>query len=77
MSIKDYYRRDTVACTVLYQNSKGSVLKINGITENPYVILHNVFLDKGNVVLVSIAYISQDFGYVKVTPDSILDYSAA
>ena len=79
MSIRDYHRRDSVICTVLYKNSKGSVLKIKGVTENPYVILHDIYLARNSVVLVSIAYISPDFGYVKVTPDSLeyAEYTAA
>ena len=76
MSIKNYNRLDTVTCKVLYTNHKGAVLKINGMEDDPFVIMHDVDISAGSVVLGSIAKISPDYRYVKVRLDSVLDYAA-
>ena len=73
MSIKDFNRRDTVTCTARYTNEQGTVLSINGVPENPYVIMHDVFLPRNSVILASIFKISPDYRYVKVKLDSVLD----
>ena len=71
MSIRDCNRFDTVACTVLYICAKGSVVSINGLIENPYSILHDVYMEPDAVVMLSIAKISSDHGYVKMRLDSV------
>jgi hypothetical protein len=73
MSIKEIKRFDTVECTVLYTNSKGSVVMINGLKDNPYVIMYDVFLSAKSLILGSISKISNDLGYVRVKLDSVID----
>jgi hypothetical protein len=72
MSIKNLSRFDNVKCNVLYSNSKGSVLSIDGLIEQPYAILYDAVLEKGAMILGSVSKISDDGGYIRVKLDSVL-----
>jgi len=77
MSIRALNRRDNVICTVLYANASGSVVKIKGLSENPFVIMYNTFLKPNSVVMGSVSGISMAMDRVKVSLDSVLEYIAA
>ena len=75
MTIREISQYDTVYCTVLYRNAaKGfSSLKIDGMTENPFVIMYDGYLPKDTKIMGTVAKISDDGGYVRVRLDSVLN----
>jgi len=77
MSIKNLNRLDNVICTVIHTNASGSVVKIKGLLENPFVIMYNTYLKPNSVVMGSISKISLDMSRVKVSLDSVLEGTAA